>query len=365
VSDLAAAAGLPLRDWAARGWRGDGIRIVLLDTGVSPAHAALADALAGYLVTDTLGRVSPDAPLSDPVGHGTFNAGVIHSIAPGADLCVAQVIEGGATLWRLLLGLGWALEQEADIIVLPLGLPISDIVLRPVMGHLRQADILVMGSVGNTGAGRVTSPGALPEVFSVGACADDDLPARFSGSTPDDAVLRRPDLLARGVKIPGPERDGSPTRVSGTSVAVSVAAGAVAVLSAAYRALPLDAAAHLGATSRALPPDRAHRARFGVCDWSAPYAARSAHCDPALPTGPGGICPRLQKRMSHAMPNLGLDVVATGLDADALPAVPQLQVTDSVPALHARRLRATPAALAALACARPDLRLSLANPRAG
>ena len=360
MTTLARACGLPLEDWHRRGWRGGGLRIAHLDSGIDMDLPLFAGRLAGVLATGRAGDIRSREWVEDRTGHGTFTASLLCRIAPEARLLAAEVIEGGATLWRLMLGLDWAQRQGAGIALMPLGLPAGAAVLGAVLARLRSSGMLVIAAAGNTGRGRMTLPGALPEALSIGACDRDGGPARFSASSPAGLTPIRPDLLAHGVAIPGSGSGGAPERRSGTSVAAAVAAGAIAVLAGARSETVLEVAARLCAGAHPLPPDRRHRARYGRLDPAAlpdPLPAR-----PMPPVGPPPLCPVLEARLRHADAAARLDLVAAARPGTPLPRIPGAK---TLPEIGAMRLRLSPAGLKALRHDHPALCLAPANPLTG
>ena len=104
---------------------GAGVRIAILDTGVDAAHPALERAVRGCSeVIFSGGRlVCRDSDGGDSVGHGTACAGIIHEIAPEAELHSVRVMGANAsgTIEQLTYGLRWAIREGFDIVNLSLG----------------------------------------------------------------------------------------------------------------------------------------------------------------------------------------------------------------------------------------------------
>lgn len=107
---------------------GRGVRIALLDSGVDINHPAFANAsIETHRVARRSGRTQrlqcvPDKG-GDPVGHGTACAGILHNMAPDAELVSVQVLgrDASGAIDQLLTGLAWAIEQDVDVINLSLG----------------------------------------------------------------------------------------------------------------------------------------------------------------------------------------------------------------------------------------------------
>lgn len=269
---LSGCTGPAANDWAAQvtqidalrhqGYRGTGVRVAILDTGIDvdhPSLAYLADGqeangeLAGYV--DFLGL---SHAARDDSGHGTFLAGVlaghapdgvaswtapnsgVAGLAPGVTLLVGRVCSTNLcsvlSVWKAL---EWALEQDADIISLSLGFTPSNLDEQPVArdGILRalqtaqQRGVLVVAAAGNTDGGPVLFPAREPTVLAVGAMDRDGQPrassARGFGST-------KPDLVAPGEHVIGPQRGGGRIAYHGTSAAVPFVVATAALLMERY-----------------------------------------------------------------------------------------------------------------------------------
>lgn len=111
-------------DWAWGGSTGKGIKICVVDSGIEADHPALGDAVRGGVVVER----TPDGPVvreeahDDLFGHGTACAGIIHGIAPDAEIYSARVLgqnlKGGGD--ALVKGVEWGIRNGMDIINLSL-----------------------------------------------------------------------------------------------------------------------------------------------------------------------------------------------------------------------------------------------------
>lgn len=252
------AAVTQLDDLRDEGRRGIGVRVAILDTGIDVGHPSLAyladgqddnGELAGYV--DFLGLSREPR---DDGGHGTFLAGVLaghapdglHSwtspnagvagLAPGVTLLVGRVCSTNLcsvlSLWK---GLEWALDEDADIISLSLGFTPADLAAHQVASDgIRQAlrtaearGVLVVAAAGNTDGGPILFPAREPSVLAVGAMDRDGQPrpssARGYGSV-------KPDLVAPGEHVVGPDLRGGRIVYHGTSAAVPFVVAAAALI---------------------------------------------------------------------------------------------------------------------------------------
>jgi subtilisin family serine protease len=112
-------------EWAWAGSTGRGVRVAVVDSGIDADHPALGGMVrGGVTVVEKDGQCTyDDAPHGDAFGHGTACAGIIHSIAPEAELYSVKVL--GATLsgtgGMFAAGLRWAIEHGMQVLNLSLG----------------------------------------------------------------------------------------------------------------------------------------------------------------------------------------------------------------------------------------------------
>jgi subtilisin family serine protease len=115
-------------EWAYGGSTGKGIRVAIVDSGVEYDHPALGDCVRGGVVVEydpdaeNSIRYVPDDPPVDLAGHGTACAGIIHALAPQADIFSVRVL-GNNMRGRAIQfagGLDWAIENGIQIVNLSL-----------------------------------------------------------------------------------------------------------------------------------------------------------------------------------------------------------------------------------------------------
>jgi len=108
------------------GSTGRGVKVAIIDSGIDNGHPAVAGAVRGWVepVVDDEGAVTyDDAPHGDLFGHGTACAGVVHGIAPEAELYSVRVLGTGLTGRALMFaaGLRWAIDNDMHVVNLSLG----------------------------------------------------------------------------------------------------------------------------------------------------------------------------------------------------------------------------------------------------
>lgn len=247
--------------------KGENINVAVLDTGIYGEHPVLNDRVKDFIVVDPLGRRITASPTFDSGRHGTHVCGTIAGsrtsegvsigVAPEANLLVAGVLVGDATLRTLLEGLSWTVEKGADIVNMSLGFTYYEPLFAEVFNILlEEYDILPVVAIGNENHGNCSSPGNAYNAFSVGAV--EKVPggkvnvAFFSSGAslvfpgdPHKDMVTKPDMVAPGVQVyscipPEKRSDGTYeyTYMDGTSMAAPHVAGVAALLMAAHPDTP-------------------------------------------------------------------------------------------------------------------------------
>jgi subtilisin family serine protease len=237
----------------ARGYRGQGVKIGGMDTGVRREHP---DLTSRYFGGDAAWW-DPYEEHSDPYdadGHGTHTMGtILGGDASGKDIGVAPDAKWiAARMWNDG-GLGaldatdaifqWFLNPDGDPETDDAPRAVSNswgfdydgclIDFRRAVVAWRAAGIVPVFASGNSGPGYASSdsPGNYPETYSVGATDSSDRIASFSGRGPSDCDEQRikPDVSAPGVSVRSCVGSGWQSW-SGTSMATPHITGAAAVL---------------------------------------------------------------------------------------------------------------------------------------
>jgi subtilisin family serine protease len=235
-----------------RGFTGEGIIVGHLDTGADGEHPALKSAFHAFAEFDDLGfEVKPPPPAHDSAEHGTHTAGTIAGrtvagraigMAPKALLASAMVIESGNVTARILAGMDWVVGQGAKILSMSLGFRGFQNDFLAITQILRSRGILPVFAVGNEGPGTSRSPGNYAEALSVGAMAETETVADFSGSQrfarPNDPLV--PDLVGPGVAVVSAKPGGGYQEMDGTSMATPHVAGLAALLMQAAPTATID-----------------------------------------------------------------------------------------------------------------------------
>jgi hypothetical protein len=227
---------------------GGGPRVVVLDTGL--AEGAFRPAALGAMVVAA--RSDADIPDDAPVdgeldaaaGHGTFIAGLVSMVSPGADVVVVRVLHGEGDGDELAIANAiLSLAGQVDVLNLSFSGYTLDhpLALAHAVRQVQTSGAIVVASAGNDATCQPTFPASLPGVVSVGAIGPNG-PAPFTNYGPwIRACAPGVDLISsffdgfNGIEQapPGgvdPDAFFGWARWSGTSFAAPIVSGALARL---------------------------------------------------------------------------------------------------------------------------------------
>ena len=237
------------RGWAFGDASGRGLRVAIIDSGVERDHPAVGGRLVESVAVERVGddwEVVPTQPM-DVVGHGTACAGIIHALAPEAEIVSVRVLgpdnrgSGGA----FATGLWWAIEQSgASVANLSLSSR-SDAFFGPLHELADEAyfrNVLLVSAANNVSV--ASYPSLYAAVVSVAA---HDLPSA-------DAWFYNPappvEFGAYGLNVDVAWRGGTRMVVTGNSFAAPHIAGYATRIRAAHPGItPFETKAILAATA--------------------------------------------------------------------------------------------------------------------
>ncbi len=248
---------------------GEPVIVAVVDSGVFTEHPDLKDSILRNANGEIVGanfvgsgaQMPPDQDFEDQNGHGTHVAGLIGATANngqgvvGVGACANVKImpvrvmneKGKGSSIEIERGVKWAADHGAQIINLSLGFT-ADLsgsgrdFYRSIYAEMAQRDVIVFAAAGNdgyvngsadpdqTGAVRYDFPASYDNVISVAATNSSGVLASFSNRGP------RVDIAAPGYAVLSTLKSGDYGRMSGTSMATPVAAGAYALALATARA---------------------------------------------------------------------------------------------------------------------------------
>lgn len=214
---------------------GKGITVAVLDTGIAEVAFAVDGGSGGNgEVPDADG----DGRRDPPAGHGTHVAGLVVSVAAGAQIVARRILEGVAGVASDLAVAGALLDNaDADIINCSFSGPAVDdgapLAVERALAKLPPATVVV-ACAGNLGTDRPQWPAAFKGVIAVGAIARRRRSRRWQ--QPDFTNFGGwVDCCAPGVDVPSTFLDGIEgfagfASWSGTSMACPQVAGAIAAI---------------------------------------------------------------------------------------------------------------------------------------
>ncbi|KAG3112914.1 Membrane-bound transcription factor site-1 protease [Phytophthora idaei] len=230
---------LGVRDLWERGFKGQGVKVGVFDTGLSSTK-----------LTNVKEKINwtHEPKNVDTVGHGTFVAGVISGtdarcpgIAPEAELFVFRMFtreQLSFTSWYLD-AFNYALFKGINVLNLSTGGPdFQDLPFVDKVKELAAHGIILVSAVGNDGPhyGLLSNPADQVEVIGVGGVTKNNEIAEFSsrGMTtwelPFGSGRVKPDIVTLAEDVPGADASGGCKVLSGTSASAPIVSASIAVL---------------------------------------------------------------------------------------------------------------------------------------
>jgi subtilisin family serine protease len=195
LSDWPSLAGFPRQrayGWGQRAmrldqlpgsYRGQGIKIAIIDSGAATTHDNLHDIRFGFDVINK--KTNPDGWDQDTLGHGSHCAGVIaaadiasgiRGFAPDAEVHACKLFPGGQVS-QLIDALEYCIDKQIDVVNLSLGGAEVSEALEQQIIRAKRAGIACIVAAGNSG-GPVQYPASSPNVLAVAAIGKlDEFPA--------------------------------------------------------------------------------------------------------------------------------------------------------------------------------------------
>lgn len=210
------------------------VKVAILDTGLSPLAESLwtnvisaqNELIPGAQAFDLPDFALPDDdPANFGAGHGTFVTGLVHTMAPNAELIVEKVANsaGQATVWSIMRGVTEAVYQNARIINISLGTTGESKALEKTFDWAKSNGCITVAPIGNGGAQTSLLPASYDSVVCVAGVDANDHKASFSN------WHHETDFSAPATGIKSTYWDGNLAIWSGTSFAAPQVTAAFAL----------------------------------------------------------------------------------------------------------------------------------------
>lgn len=240
----------------AMGYRGQNVKVAVIDTGVDLEHPELAGAMGGaapdytgyWVEIDENGNPVSGSTPHDSDTHGTHvsgtaigrNVNMRIGVAPEAVFGhILALPQGSGSFTQLIAGMEWAVENGFQVVNGSWGGSGLSEEFAQAAANLTAAGVFPVFAIGNDGPDETGAPGNTPLAEGVGAFDSQGEVAGFSGggevvypnyTYADPTEKIKPDIVAPGVAITSSVPGGGYETYSGTSMASPHVAGAVALL---------------------------------------------------------------------------------------------------------------------------------------
>ncbi len=241
------------------------VRVAIVDSGVDSAHEAFRDATVRAFAVQPKGpgfTVVPSEP-GDASGHGTACAGIVHRLAPFAEIVSVRALgpDGRGSRDALVMALRFCVKERIEIVNLSLGIdlpknqPIRPTDTKSILDLYELADEafvsgVVLVAAGPNVATLRTYPGKAKSLIGVGRGAFDD-PERL-----ESLLTSEHEIVAAGVDVSAPSAGGGERKWTGTSFACPHVAGhAARIVARSGKADPLWVRAELHRAANRFKPE--------------------------------------------------------------------------------------------------------------
>ncbi|HIA72765.1 MAG TPA: hypothetical protein EYO01_08745 [Phycisphaerales bacterium] len=231
--------------------QGQGTVVAVLDTGADPSHPVLSNVLLnGIDFVDNDGFPldvgngiddDNDGQIDEMAGHGTYVAGLVALVAPGAKILPVRVLdsEGRGDIWTLSKGIYYAIDQGVEVINLSLGSTEDSDVIEEALDEAREYGIAVVAAAGNCSQSHPKIFPAMKVDWVIGVAAVDelDIAAPFTNfndnltiSAPATTTLNGKGFPIEELSVFSSTPGGGYAAWEGTSMATPLVSGVAALI---------------------------------------------------------------------------------------------------------------------------------------
>ena len=219
-------------EWAWGGSTGCGVRVAVVDSGIEGDHPAVGGMVVGGVAVEFDEsaehgyRIDPDDEPSDLSGHGTACAGIIHSLAPEAELYSVRVLgrDLRGRAMQFAGGLDWAVYNGMQVANLSLSTSRAEYfgLFHEIADDAYFRNVVLVSAVNNVPA--PSYPSLYASVVSVAAHPGRDSMAYYYNPAPPV------EFGAPGIDVRVAWKDGQYLTGTGNSFAAPHIAGIVALI---------------------------------------------------------------------------------------------------------------------------------------
>lgn len=224
------------REWAWGSSTGKDVRVAVIDSGIEADHPAVRGSVCGGVAVEydesaeNRVRIENDHPPRDLSGHGTACAGIIHKLAPEAEIYSVRVLRRDmrGKAFQFAGGLRWAIDNGMRVINLSLSTSREEYygLFHKLTDDAYFKNVILVSAVNNIPA--PSYPSLYSSVVSVAAHAEQDPFTYYYNPSPPV------EFGAPGIDVEVAWLDGQYSVVTGNSFAAPHIAGLAALILARH-----------------------------------------------------------------------------------------------------------------------------------
>lgn len=189
-------------------------------------------------------------------GHGTMTSGLVHLVAPKANILPLKAFSSNGTgyLSNIVAALYYAVQHNANVVNMSFDLSASSPALTHVVSYANKAGVILVAAAGNESTSTRVYPASLNGyVVGIASTTDWDTRSSFSNYGTADVWIAAP-----GENVISTYPGGTYASASGTSFSAPLVAGTAALLLNAKQPINETQAASALSHGRLLTPDLNH-----------------------------------------------------------------------------------------------------------
>jgi len=197
-----------------------------------------------------------DGPDYTAFGHGTMTSGLVHLVAPKAQILPLKAFSSNGTgyLSNIVSALYYAVQHHANVVNMSFDLTSNSPSLTQAVTYANKAGVVLVAAAGNESTNAAVYPAALNNyVVGIASTTNYDTRSSFSNYGPVDVLIAAP-----GENIVSTFPGGTYASASGTSFSSPLVAGTAALMLSARSSLTQSQAASSLSHAIQLTPDLNH-----------------------------------------------------------------------------------------------------------